>query len=440
MLIRLIIDNYKSIGEELEFNMLPMQYKKTFPHHVHEGKHIRVLKTAALYGANGAGKSNVFDALNYLQELVVGEHNVPKSTTHITYRLNAEKRSEPIRFEVEFTYSGFALAYGLEMSNGQILSEYLYELGFKDDDILIFERKLIDEEISISLNDKKYFKLKGDRGFVEILKEHFLENDTPLLRHANLFKKPIIQAAYDWFSKSLFIITPDSKFAPLVEALNDSHFNTFANNILNSLNTGIEKVEVELIPIEEYGGDPAIINEVKTLLESNPDQRAIIDESGVTAAMVNGLVTVMKPYSYHVDDNGEPVQFEINEESDGSRRIIDYMPLFQILMSDATVIVDEFERSIHPSLLKAVVKKILAPESNLQGQLIFLTHDCNLLDQSIFRQDEIWFVEKNQGKTTMYPLTDFDVRPEIDINKGYLKGRFGAIPFLGNLENLKWTY
>ena len=103
-------------------------------------------------------------------------------------------------------------------------------------------------------------------------------------------------------------------------------------------------------------------------------------------------------------------------------------------------LLDEFERSIHPSLLKAMVKKILGPDSGLKGQLIFSTHDCNLLDQSIFRQDEIWFVEKNNGKTVIYPLTDFEIRQELDIKKGYINGRFGAIPFLGNLDSLSWKY
>ena len=166
----------------------------------------------------------------------------------------------------------------------------------------------------------------------------------------------------------------------------------------------------------------------------------LLDDLGVTAALIDGQELALKPYSYHSSDNGKLVKFELDEESDGSRRMIDYIPLFQILTSDATVFIDEFERSIHPSLLKAMVRKLLGPDSNIKGQLIFTTHDCNLLDQSIFRQDEIWFVEKKEGKTTMYPLTDFQIRQELDIKKGYINGRFGAIPFLGDLDNLNWKY
>ena len=107
MLIRFIVQNYLSIGDELEFNLLPEQYKKTFPHHVYEDKNVRLLKTSAIYGANGAGKSNVLSALSYLQQLVLGKLDVPKSTSLLTYRLSDDKIAAPICMEVEFIHSGF---------------------------------------------------------------------------------------------------------------------------------------------------------------------------------------------------------------------------------------------------------------------------------------------------------------------------------------------
>lgn len=440
MLIRFVVSNFMSIGDELEFNLLPEQYRKTFPHHVYEDRNIRLLKASAIYGANGAGKSNLLAALSYLQRLVLGKQDIPKSTSLLTYRLSDDKVSEPIRMEVEFIHDGFSLAYGIEFQNGIVLNEYLYELGFKSDDVLIFERKYEDGKNVLKADNKKVFKTKNDKMFLSVVEEHFLENHLPLLRFANVIKKPIVKAAYDWFMNGLFVITPSSKFAPLVEALSDPDFNKFANEVLNSFNTGLEKLEVETIPLEEYLSDSQLLESVREKLHKDPDVRVVLDDLGVTAALMEGKEVALKPYSYHLTDSGASVRFELDEESDGSRRLIDYIPLFQILSSDATVFIDEFERSIHPSLLKAMVKKILGPDSNLKGQLVFSTHDCNLLDQSIFRQDEIWFVEKKDGKTMMYPLTDFQIRQEIDIKKGYMNGRFGAIPFLGNLDSLNWTY
>ncbi len=440
MLIRFIVENFLSIGDELEFNLLPEQYRKTFPHHIYEDKNVRLLKTSAIYGANGAGKSNLFAALAYLQKLVLGEQDVPKSTSLLSYRLCEDKRMDPIRMEVEFIHDGYSLAYGIEFHNGIVLNEYLYELGFKNEDTLIFERKYEDGKNVLEVNRKKIFKTKSDAMLLNVIEEHFLENHLPLLRCAHVIKKPVIQAAYDWFMTGLYVITPYSKFAPLVEALSNTEFNKFANEVLNSFNTGLEKVEVETMPLEDYISEPQMLESVRDRLHKDPSVRIVLDDLGVTAALIDDREVALKPYSYHLAENGTSVKFELDEESDGSRRLIDYIPLFQILMSDSTVLIDEFERSIHPSLLKAMVRKILSPDSDLKGQLIFSTHDCNLLDQSIFRQDEIWFVEKKMGKTAMYPLTDFEIRQELDIKKGYINGRFGAIPFLGNLENLNWKY
>lgn len=440
MLIRFVVENFLSIGDELEFNLLPEQYRKTFPHHIYEDKNVRLLKTSAIYGANGAGKSNLFAALSYLQQLVVGNHDVPKSTSLLSYRLSQEKRIAPIRMEVEFIHNGYSLAYGIEFHNGIVLNEYLYELGYKNDDSLIFERKYENGNNVLNVDRKKVFKTKNDVTFLSIVEEHFLEKNIPLLRFANVIKKPIIDAAFDWFVTGLYVITPYSKFAPIVDALSDSEFNKFANEVLNSFNTGLEKIEVETIPLEDYISDPQILDSIREKLHNNPDDRFVLDDLGATAAIIDEKEVALKPCSYHLSENSTSVKFELNEESDGSRRLIDYIPLFKILMTDSTVFIDEFERSIHPSLLKAMVKKILGPDSGLKGQLIFSTHDCNLLDQSIFRQDEIWFVEKNNGKTVIYPLTDFEIRQELDIKKGYINGRFGAIPFLGNLDSLSWKY
>lgn len=440
MLIRFIVANFLSIGEELEFNLLPEQYKKTFPHHIYEDKNVRLLKTSAIYGANGAGKSNLFAALSFLQQLVLGDQDIPKSTSLLTYRLSEEKRTAPIYMEVEFIHNGYSLAYGIEFHNGVILKEYLYEMGFKNEDSIIFERKYEDGKNVLIVDKKKTFKTKGDSMFLNVVEEHFLENHLPLLRFANVIKKPIIQAAFDWFATGLYVITPYSKFSPLVEALSDSEFNKFANQVLNSFNTGLEKVEVETMPLDEYISDPQVLESIREKLHKDPGVRLVLDDLGVTAALIDDKEVAMKPYSYHLNEDRIPVKFELDEESDGSRRLIDYIPLFQILMTDATVFIDEFERSIHPSLLKALVMKILGSDSKLNGQLVFSTHDCNLLDQEIFRQDEIWFVEKQLGMTTMYPLSDFAIRQELDIQKGYINGRFGAIPYLGRLENLIWKY
>jgi len=135
----------------------------------------------------------------------------------------------------------------------------------------------------------------------------------------------------------------------------------------------------------------------------------------------------------------EARKFTSAEESDGTLRLMDYLPaLFKVINTSEVYLVDEIERSIHPVLIKELIKKF-SHDNSTKGQLIFTTHESNLLDQDIFRPDEIWFAEKKkEGSTELYPLSEFKEHHTIDIRKGYLNGRYGAIPFLGNLRDLNW--
>lgn len=141
----------------------------------------------------------------------------------------------------------------------------------------------------------------------------------------------------------------------------------------------------------------------------------------------------------HKGKNNISKLFDLAEESDGTVSLLDFVPAFKDIASENKVfVIDEIERSIHPLLIKELVNKFSC-DTKTKGQLIFTTHESNLLDQQIFRQDEIWFVEKNNwGASDLYSLSDFKEHKTIDIRKGYLNGRYGSIPFLANLKDLNW--
>ncbi|MDE6340212.1 MAG: ATP-binding protein, partial [Muribaculaceae bacterium] len=141
----------------------------------------------------------------------------------------------------------------------------------------------------------------------------------------------------------------------------------------------------------------------------------------------------------HIDKNGNEVPMDLEAESDGTRRLIEYMPLlYSVLKEDSVYIVDEIERSIHPIMIKSIISKI-SESHDAKGQLIFTTHESCLLDQSIFRPDEIWFAQKDVDQSTqLYPLSDYNIHKTANIENGYLNGRYGGIPFLSNLSDLKW--
>lgn len=440
MLIRFVIKNYRSIGQEVEFNMLPTPYKKVHPGHIINESKIRALKPAVIYGANGAGKSNLLIALKFLQEIVTGEETIPDSTTFEENRLRTELRNDPIHFEVEYGFRNHYYAYSIDFKNGVVLCEQLYELGFVKEDILIFERKHNTESNKIEITPGKgYFDAKG-KSVLSLLQDNFLTPKMPLLHMSRVLKNDFISTAYDWFEEGLEIIFPSTKYAPLVSSLTDTEFRSFANRILRSYDTGIEQLSVEQTPLEAFGFNPDLIQDLKSHLQEKPGINIIVDDTdGTTVTEADGSAIVLKPKSGHTDSGGNNVIFDLPEESDGSQRLVQYIPIFkQLFAEDTVVFVDEIERSIHPSLLKGLINKLLSQGEDIIGQFIFTTHECNLLDLKIFRQDEIWFVQKEDNQTSLYPLSDFDIRQDLDIEKGYLQGRFGAIPFLGNMKDLKW--
>jgi AAA15 family ATPase/GTPase len=154
--------------------------------------------------------------------------------------------------------------------------------------------------------------------------------------------------------------------------------------------------------------------------------------------MEDGKPVIKKVVSYHTTPSGKKVKFELFDEPDGTLRLIDFVPVLYLLEKyPVTIVIDEIDQSIHPALLKEFVTHI-QENPDKTGQLIFTTHESNLLDLDLCRQDEIWLAEKNkEGGTHLYPLSEYNARPDLDIRKGYLSGRLGAILFLGDLRKLR---
>ena len=178
-------------------------------------------------------------------------------------------------------------------------------------------------------------------------------------------------------------------------------------------------------------------------IKTEPNKLSILTHSdtGEEVAIVyeNDEIIAKRIITQHTNSEGKNIEFNIGQESDGTKRLIDYIPAFQeIINNDKVYVIDEIERSIHPITIKEIVTK-LALDEQVKGQLIFSTHESNLLDQNILRPDEIWFAQKDlDGSSKIYSLSDFKIHNTIDIENGYLKGRFGGIPFLGNLKDLNW--
>ncbi|MDP4176059.1 MAG: ATP-binding protein [Bacteroidota bacterium] len=441
MLIRFVVSNFLSFNEEREFNMLAGNFKN-HKHHIYKAGKVEVLKATAMYGANGAGKSNLVKAFRFFQE-IVEDGKINQSVNDKKFKLYKANANTPISFEIEFSIENKIYSYGLSIDNLTVVEEWLYESGITVDDKLIFERKLTEQgKISIEMANK-YKKTPKQKLFIELMEENILKNNELFLGQTDSIKIDEISKARKWIENNLIVIFPDSKFSGLIEVITKSKsFNLLVSELLKTFGTGVSELDVETIDFDKFFGeeDEELKKSLMSTLASTESFSFPSEQGFVLITKENGKNVVKKVISKHYDNIGKNITFDLNDESDGTQRLLDLIPAFNLMMeSEITFIIDEIDRSLHPALLKSLIKVIMANTST-KGQLIFTTHESNLLDMNIFRQDEIWFAEKDKktGGTQIYSLSEFKPRYDLDIQKGYLNGRFGAIPFLSHLEDLNW--
>lgn len=439
MLIRFTIENFLSFHQEAEFNMLTGDIRR-LPHHVYKHPKIDLLKNAVIYGGNGAGKSNLVIALDFLRNIVT-EGDIDIFDDEIFYRL-ADMEDKPTKMYIEFVSHNKGFGYSLSFLKGRIQEESLHILNYgkKDDELVFLRTSNKKNHLTITLAEK-YIKNDKDKVLIQVWEEDVLDKNVPFVSFASGKKYKEITSAYTWLSDGLFCLFPGMQFSGLVNKfVTDQNFKDFTNRIIDSFETGVKELDIQTLDFDVYFGEDNITERERVYKKiRNGETENVGDGKTAVAMMENGKPVVKKAVSYHENIKGEKIKFELSEESQGTLRIIDFIPVLYLLNNfPVTVIIDEIDQSIHPALLKEFVTQIVNHTERI-GQIIFTTHESNLLDQEIFRQDEIWFAEKNKaGASNFYPLSDYDIRPDLDIRKGYLSGRFGAIPFLANLKNLSW--
>jgi len=403
---------------------------------------------ASLYGANGAGKSNLIKSLSMLKSIVLKEE-LPLRFKDLRFKFGNKEENTSQILGIEFFQDETAYYYALEISNTVIKTEELYQSGLgKSKDNLIFERQT-DQKGKTRLMFSEEFENDKESGLLKnIIEKNLAKPSKPILKLLaelnNSFLKDT-KVALKWFEDTLEIIYPDSKPGALAHRIDiDNEFKKYAEDIMCSFNIGIEGFKSEKKNLKDFFGEDNEneLDELIRAVEESPKKMlGLRTRKGDEIILVKEKEEIIAKQLKleHIGKNNLNSIFNLDEESDGTIRLLDFIPAFKDLISKRKVIlIDEIERSIHPLLIKELIKKF-SSDKGTSGQLIFSTHESNLLDQNIFRQDEIWFVEKNiEGSTDLYSLSDFKEHNTIDIRKGYLNGRYGSIPFLGNLQDLNW--
>lgn len=445
MLIRFVLENIFSFGSRKEFNMIPNNRLKTLSNHRYEFQDFNVLKISSIYGANAAGKSNLIKAIYYFKQFITEEKTF--------YQLRSSefkfyhKRKDQV-LAVEFIEGNIPFYYGLKLNDGIVIKEELYKSGLGNKDELIYERNT-DKHGKTSLKFNKSIEIDNKIKLLkDILIEEFVKPDVPILKLlSNRDNKQLIniKLAYNWFENTLRVILPDSKPLGLSNRLEvDQGFKDYAEKTLCSIDLGIVSLTIKKEELFDFFGkdsESKLTEVIKRVEESQDKMIGMFSKRGeeLSVSKESGKFWVKRLMIHHKGKNNSIIPFELEEESDGTLRLLDFVPAFKdAIITSRVFFIDEIERSLHPLLIKELIQKFSELE-NTKGQIIFTTHESNLLDQSIFRQDEIWFAEKdNSGMTDLYSLSDYKEHKTTDIRKGYLNGRYGSIPFLGNLKDLNW--
>lgn len=439
MLVSFELENWLSFRDTTRFNMTATREKQHGERVPSVDKYqARILPVAAIYGGNASGKTNFFQALSFARTFITSGTPLDSLIPIEPFRLDGVSLKKPVRLKFEL-----------------LIDEIIYEYSFSVSREAVLEEKLI--QITSTSEKTLFHRLDGKPNFDKSLKnDNFLKFAFKGTRPNQLFLTNSVsqgverfQKIHNWFRNKLELVAPDSRFEPFDQFLDTSNpLNSSMSELLHKLDTGIVRLGSESIPFESLNLPPAlkqkIISEVKEGLSVRLHSERL--NNRVIVSRKDDDLVAHKLISYHPSTDGNDVKFEIYQESDGTQRVIDLLPAFLDLVShqDVVYVIDEIDRSLHPLLIEQLLEQYLdSCNPKTRKQLLFTTHNMLLMDQKMFRRDEMWITERNsQGVSSLTSFSDFsDIRYDKDIRKSYLEGRMGGVPKFKlsdfNFENSK---
>ena len=378
------------------------------PFHV-EGWNIDVLPVIAIFGANASGKSNVLKALEYLLGFMVQgvtEGECLRELELIPFRLDKQSRESPSFFNLRTVFDGTIYTYYLVIDNTRIIVEELkYALANTKRDRLLFRRTWNEEELKFD------WKNGSDFFGSHIKLEKSLKEREPFI--------------------SLFINLSIEIVQPLI-----------AWSFFNYLDINWEHRKLDWAILEMLWGDqyPNESKELTMVIENTKNLLLKLDTGlyDIEIRKDENNKEDYQLYALHKVANDEIISWRFEEESIGTQRLFDLVYKMQFkLLRKGLLIADEFGSNVHPNIINEIVKLFQSPKTNPnRTQLIFTSHDNTLQRNNLLRRDQIWFTQKRPDQSTeLYSLSDFKVRNDLAIDKAYLDGRFGAVPFISDEDD-----
>lgn len=446
MLLQFSIENYLSYKDEVLLNLIPAKSRTMNDHIIEDGygKNTKVLPIATIYGANASGKTNLVNAFEFIQRLVVKGNKADSPVDLKSFLLDPQTENEPSRFEIVFKHDGVLYTYGFVASTSTIFEEWLFA-RFTSKESKLFERITVDNIAQVEAGDR-LIRDVDKKLFIDFVARGTRPNQL-FLNEAHDKNIEILAPVVHWFKDHLQIIRPKTQYLALdLRVSKDQEFSQYLSTFLSAADTGIQSVlcqKTKFNPELHLQDVPDDLRpEILESLAQDVSKQLLIQgpESTVSLSTEDSELQFVKLKTRHKRSDGTTIDFDPSVESDGTRRLMHLAPMLRdIWERDKVYIVDELDRSLHTHLSRFFIQSLLAgvSEQNARGQLIFTTHDTNLLDRQMLRRDEIWFVEKDTlGSSRLTSLAEYNVTDGLNFENGYLNGRFGAIPFVGDPMDL----
>lgn len=423
MLVNFRMENFKSFKDYTEFSLVATKLKNLKKSNTFEVNNtMSLLTSAVIYGANASGKSSVLNSIEAMISIIKNSISIEKTKHYraLPFLLNKDTESKPSTFEIEFIIENIIYRYGFEINTDSIiLKEWLdrKKLEKRSRFVSLFKRDK--EKIFISSNFKEgsdiFSKTRNNSLFLTVVAQ---------------FNGKISKEILNWINKINILSNIKSEMFEhySFSKLDDEKFKEKIISLLKSADIGVHDIIKDNISFNE-------------LKEQSPDFDKLPDFI-LDAIKEDGMSSIKtKHIQYSNDKSFHKIKtFDLSFESDGTKKLLALTaPILDALENGDILIIDELDNSLHTVLAKAIIVLFNSKHKNRNhAQLIFTTHDTNLLDQKIFRRDQIWFTQKNiLGESDLYSLVEYGkgkTRDDLSLEKNYLDGKFGSVPHISSLS------
>lgn len=440
MLIKVSVENFKSFDQKEELSMISSSKMQGNKNHRMKIKQTQLLKNAVVYGANASGKSNLVMVFAFIKTVLM--EGLPVGSANDFCRNKEENKERESIFELQFTVGDVFYAYGFSaiLSQRRITEEWLYELLQDGGAHQLFIREgsnapVLGDDVKLSAAERSRFSIYSE-DFAGQSSRLFLVEMNRGKKYAENSKLLFFSEVFNWIMNNIIVLNPNIGISNTEAYYNDESLENISN-LIQTFDTGITDIKTRQITVDEMS-KMIPVEVVQSIFGQLKAQMQMTNLPGIqmTWRVEGGF------FDIRIQGNSEPeistlvlkhgksvFDFNFVEESDGTKRLFDLIDMLLTDRPDTVFVVDELERSLHPKLTEHFLKLFMEAHEGVRMQLVFTTHEDTIMDQSLFRRDEIWFVERDADNASkIYSLDRFKERYDKKLSKAYLEGRYGAIP------------